>query len=1312
MSFIESVIVLYLFLCGYSILRLFCGRDRIFRSLAAALPVGCYLYAATVFVSSQIVWLPVNLWGLNFIAIFGALSVWVLSCYGVSFRRCRLAGSEIVSVVLAAILALLLYGIFSWLNMSLTTGDSLQSMHAQFGFDMIRGDRMFNRTLAGLAALVGVDRQLFALLPLGGVSMLLLAGEMIWHEVAESSKTKATAWLTAIAGSLFIALTHMTQINFFYINNHMWAAVIVLLSVSILLDVDTPIIGSDSSERWRLVGGCFFASLLGIVRLDGPLFGLLIAAVTLGRVNVEHDVRRTGALSYAIASTPLLVYMIWLDSGKVSGAQFLLILFATWLFALFFSFRLPRIFRWLHQYTGMFLLCAALLAFSFLLFMNPERYVVYLQNFIINTFEIRVWGYSWHYLVVATIAILAVSPFVRRMQEDRFSNRLQALGILFLGSLMVIFLLTPFQNVRLGWSNSHNRMLFHFFPLVVIWVMAQLGLMFQFQELRMQRIASALKRIASHHGLLGALCGIAFAAITLWAIFAGYSEVLVLEAQTVFEGGIHLPTSFAGISLASLDSVVQRIWLRMSDAMVVVFLHACTMGLLTALMVWGYWQSLSRSSSMEKMASCFLVVPLFWVIHHNTLLSIGSYMYLSFGIVLFVLANMCLLIVHAKRREYSLSRKVLAIVFAGLTLGGAVPLLAHGGHAAFVFSACAFIFVTYGLLRLKDSARFKSGGYVFMSLAGILGYFLSSQFGMGISPRLAFVLLVLFLPLLFWFFCILYVKCTNYFLSSDLRGSSMFLFVTTLVTFIAIFLTWRTMRLPFDQDAWQLEQLRQRVGSQIETPATFYVVDRPSRQIFDRMYADVPNVVVTNLVKEMWGSQQKEEKGIDKAFKASAAHVNQLVRENAIYTYGAKSTAEKFWLDRVPLFTLGDFSREMLPLGRKLDGGIYRLQNWSNVVRQVSVPEAPHGMPLLMGVDMGRVWDDLGRSDIAVKFGDDVLPMSITNHFQWVSFKLEDEVNILHIASDAPLPADPHVQFHQLNDPVRIKLGDGGDYWYRNYMSESLFPMSMHDVNYAMLFGEGSIEVPVFADTSHETFARLYIQYWDNEVTQQYDGRHWLTISVTDTHNKKVAMPAAHETAEVTIRLANGSGELDLFKLNLTTTLPSLEEQEQALADRSISRFSFVALYDVTILSLPRYLPARYSLSADVLYDPWIAGSYPVETVEDLAFRWLQPDATISLPAASEEGCYNMILHTLNNRPADQPAETKWFWGGEEVDAVKVETDAEKGIISYHFENVYFSGFDTNTFRIQSQEWVPTRDSDIPDRRSLGISFVGMDIQP
>lgn len=479
MTLTELLLIAMLFGVGYCAMSALAGPERVVRTLAGAFPMGCCLWALGVFLVAALAIPGKDVFGMN----LSASLLLMAGIAGVSLLVIATQRGNVLRFLLPALpalaLLLLLYWFFFWANISIITGDSVNQFHPHRGFESMKSGRAFNQTLAALAALAGQDRYFFPFHPLFFVSLMVLMGECIYHEIKSAGTNLGPALSFALAGPILLASTHMTSIQIFYVNNHLLVATMICLALSLLLGKNNW--GQSTEVPLPLAALAVIAvTPLSLLRLEGQFIGIILLVVMLGRVGVDRLIRVQALLLYLFLTAPVLLFLIIisLDGGKTDAVHFAAMLLVTAFLPLFFFFKKPALLRHFQDHANKYTLLGLAVVVSIFLYLRLDKMVYRLGWVIHNAFDVSHWGFAHQVLIFAIFVLLAVRAVSGAAPIAVNRRRIDSLLFFSIAALLSIVFLIFFHGSRLGWSDSQNRMLFHFFPAIILWVAIQAGIGF------------------------------------------------------------------------------------------------------------------------------------------------------------------------------------------------------------------------------------------------------------------------------------------------------------------------------------------------------------------------------------------------------------------------------------------------------------------------------------------------------------------------------------------------------------------------------------------------------------------------------------------------------------------------------------------------------------------------------------------------------------------------------------------------------------------------------------------------------------------
>lgn len=470
---VDYPIILGLYTLGYFFIISFSGPRRALRSLAGAFPMGCCLWGASTLLTASLPLLPKDGYGFNLAATISITTLIAIFSFIISLNYNKLSRGSVLCFGIGFILLAASYWLFLQLNISIFTGDSLSHIHPQEGMATMRNARGFNSTLAALAGFAGQDRYFFPFHPIFTLSLLLLMGECIFHEVKSAAENVRTALCAAIVGPLLLSSCFMTAVNAFFVNNHILVALLIIFALSLLLESNR----QETEKTSSLVSlGVVCVSFLNLLRLEGLFVAMVLLLVMLGGQGVNPSYRLRGFLLLAALTFPFQIFMIINNSGKVNALHLILLLIASLLLPVFFTLKRPY---WVHRLQdqadklvfagivgGIILFCLT----------NYQRISIRFGKVLHNTLDESYWGFLPQTLLVTTLALFALRFLFREEHKVKLRRHADVLLYFFIAGVLLIIFMLNFHGSRLGWSDSQNRMLMHFLPVWIVWASIETGL--------------------------------------------------------------------------------------------------------------------------------------------------------------------------------------------------------------------------------------------------------------------------------------------------------------------------------------------------------------------------------------------------------------------------------------------------------------------------------------------------------------------------------------------------------------------------------------------------------------------------------------------------------------------------------------------------------------------------------------------------------------------------------------------------------------------------------------------------------------------
>jgi hypothetical protein len=306
---------------------------------------------------------------------------------------------------------------------------------------------------------------LFAFQPMMGLSLALALGWLLYH-ILEGYQTPRP-WLPAlvVALTLLVMVWHPSYILYsVYIHTHMAAAAYLTLGVTLLW-----LYMQRGDENW-LRFACAALLAIGLIRHELNAFVYVIIALTLSAQQGEAPptLRRyfLGLLGALLITQSYVQAVISPGEGIWSSGIYALfsvsgILLFIWVAAMPHVPLIPRLNTYLSLAIPLMLLAA--------LFVQPQDMLITLQNTFQNMRN-PTWGHHW-FIIMASVPLVFMKPN---------STPLRLLPLLVVCYILFVLALTLGRPpYRVSQFDSGNRILFHIFPLVYVFIAVKAAMLLE-----------------------------------------------------------------------------------------------------------------------------------------------------------------------------------------------------------------------------------------------------------------------------------------------------------------------------------------------------------------------------------------------------------------------------------------------------------------------------------------------------------------------------------------------------------------------------------------------------------------------------------------------------------------------------------------------------------------------------------------------------------------------------------------------------------------------------------------------------------------
>lgn len=452
-----------LYLSGLGISGYFTGLNRIFRLISISLPIGIGAWG--------IIWSLINIilqsvgFHHNEIGTEVSLAVYsLISCYFLfKFFKKQKPDKKVLLKFTASLMILLILSLFfESKNYSVFFGDSFALTAWSYDINALlaQGYPLMNLALANLTALVMPDYYFFAIHPLIALSLSLIIIDSVYQN--SLSNENGISFSILLATMLFLLfVTNNTFIwQSIYVNHHSLAAAYILIFAVLSFELN------ESKKGYIFLAMVLF--MFSFTRIEGFIYAILAVMVFCSNKIYNSRSMNNVLKAFIFISSPFVIYLsatLW-DGELFSGKKY----FAAYVLSILFlvisikreKLRLKKIFDNLPTV----LLSSNIFVLSVLFSLNMEHMQKSILNFFSNGFNTDFWGISNYMIIILMILLFTYQIIVKKIKSK--NNLLLYYFVISIAlTLSLSYFRMPFRR---GWSDSGNRMLFHFLPVAYVWV--------------------------------------------------------------------------------------------------------------------------------------------------------------------------------------------------------------------------------------------------------------------------------------------------------------------------------------------------------------------------------------------------------------------------------------------------------------------------------------------------------------------------------------------------------------------------------------------------------------------------------------------------------------------------------------------------------------------------------------------------------------------------------------------------------------------------------------------------------------------------
>ena len=473
----ELFILILFFVAGLSLVRLLAGEKYPIFNAVAAFPIGVLIWVIGYIISY---FLPFPLHSPLPFNIHLTLTLFCLAIIlflSIGIYRTKLTWQEILIYPLSCIPLYLIYTLTSGLPLVFMTRDSFIWLDITLGFQasLQRGYPIFNQCVQGVSLLIHPDYVLttipqFFAASLTGIMAYVVFGEIGYQIHDRSFLYKLYVLILSFLPALLLFSPYMGTFQIFYHNHHMITATFLFLCAAsfwFAIRTQTPA---------AIYIGILSLAACTLTRMEGLFNATVILPIFLSHPLISAKQQRKASVLFFCGITPwflYVIYQLWGRAIHVTSREYMIILSLCAVVTLSFQIN-----RWeqgkklLHHFHRLIPLGGGLVFMLFLIFKTNRVQQAVLNNLSKNFFIDRygAWGILWFFIFLSIPLLLIV-----RSKDSRSRNIDVILLSGITGILLIIDILCYRGFVRPGFTDSTNRIMFHFVPLLLVWIVIHIG---------------------------------------------------------------------------------------------------------------------------------------------------------------------------------------------------------------------------------------------------------------------------------------------------------------------------------------------------------------------------------------------------------------------------------------------------------------------------------------------------------------------------------------------------------------------------------------------------------------------------------------------------------------------------------------------------------------------------------------------------------------------------------------------------------------------------------------------------------------------
>lgn len=511
---------------------------------------------------------------------------------------------------------------------------------------------------------------------------------------------------------------------------------------------------------------------------------------------------------------------------------------------------------------------------------------------------------------------------------------------------------------------------------------------------------------------------------------------------------------------------------------------------------------------------------------------------------------------------------------------------------------------------------------------------------------------------------------------------------------------------------WQIPKFREVFLEQIEQPACFF-----GSRHYAYMLAWIANATFQEFAIG-FRDHFIEGQPFNHRLRSYSESVFKIMPDCHYYVYDHTIPLCENWLEFEPVFSFANLPVKPDHYGAPMNGVLYEMRNWNQTSTVFRLPQgADEGFLML---DMRRIWDVPGREVCHVGVVGSQQRQFLTNGVNFVEVHSSNSAGHVefYIESNMPVPSSPSFKMLYQNDEFEIGFGMAMDIWAYNLLSDDFWQSRFTRTDAATLYDKGFMYLPNYAQTNRLVYADIRLEFLQEHPFWR-SREHMIEARSHYHHEEQVLPPRARESL-ITVGLGEGTGELELVPVQLTTTVPSRDEQNSQTfrADTGVRFPAYVKVYDAHVYNVPQAYAFPLKIDLGERADgPYVERGFYLREGRpgNRTARWTSERAVLQVPLDHKDESLVMQWNCIPARPDNEQLHPTFTVSGHQVpnENIQIEhIDKQTTIYRYVVDPSWIEPDRWTEFEVEVPTWNPALVINIPDDRDLGVyvDFVQLDI--